>query len=285
MKPFITCSIKTIPLLLILIFSACGSNNQEENSTPVADTTEITTPKVSASTTEDFFYSLPSPLLMAKIFKKTGLKYMDGVTNAPENISKYSSSQSKTLNLGIYSTDLAYSVLNKQSQMAIQYMESVKRLSDDLGMSSVFATDDYLQRFKDNLNNEDSLINVVCALKGEMDVFMRDNDKEKQTILIFIGAWLENMYIATQLTRDANKEKVALRVAEQKYVLNGLMNVCTNFQGEDMEFKALYVKLNELKNLFDNLTVHGIEEKITIDERQLKAITEKTHDLRKEIVE
>ena len=92
------------------------------------------------------------------------------------------------------------------------------------------------------------------------------------------------MYIATQLTKEANKEKVALRVAEQKYVLNGLMNVSVNFQGNDDEFKALYTKLNELKSLFDNLTVQGEEEKITMDERQLKAITEKTRDIRKEIV-
>ena len=122
------------------------------------------------------------------------------------------------------------------------------------------------------------------AFSGEMDVFMKDNDKEKQTLLMFIGAWVENMYIATQLTKEANKEKVALRVAEQKYVLNGLMNVSVNFQGNDDEFKALYTKLNELKSLFDNLTVQGEEEKITMDERQLKAITEKTRDIRKEIV-
>jgi hypothetical protein len=116
-----------------------------------------------------------------------------------------------------------------------------------------------------------------------MDVFMKDNEKEKETLLIFIGAWIENMYIATQLTKDANKEKVAMRIAEQKYILNSLTNVSTNFQ-TDAEFKALYQKLSELKTLFDNLSVQGEEEKIVMDELQLKAITEKTRDLRKEIV-
>jgi len=270
-------------MLSIFILSACGSANQEENSASVTDTATIAE-KDTSNPTQDFFYSLPSPLVMVKIFKRTGLKYMEGVTNPPDNVSKYSSVHSQTLNLGVYSTDLAYTVLNKQSQQAAQYMESVKRLSDDLGMSSLFAADDYLQRFKNNLNSEDSLINVVCQLKGEMDIFMKDNNKEKQTLLIFIGAWVENMYIATQLTKEANKEKVAMRIAEQKFVLNSLMNVVTNFQSDDQEFKTLYHNLNDLKILFDNLSVHGEEEKITIDELQLKAITEKTRDLRKEIV-
>ena len=271
-------------LFSVFIFSSCGnSENQDENNSTQTDTTAAVSKDTAGNAAKDFFYSLPSPLVMAKVFKKTGLKYVDGIANSPDNVSKYSSVHSQTLNLGIYSSDLAYTVLNKQSQQASKYMEAVKRLSDELGMSSLFDADDYLIRFKNNLNNEDSLINVVCQLKGEMDIFMQDNEKEKQTLMIFIGAWIENMYIATQLTKEANKEKIAMRIAEQKYILNSLMNVSANFQG-DAEFKNLYLKLNELKTLFDNLSVQGEDEKIVMDELQLKAITEKTRDLRKEIV-
>lgn len=266
----------------LLVFSSCGNSSQEDTNSPMTDST-ASAPTDTTSPTEDFFYSLPSPLLMAKVFKKTGLKYMDGVANPPDKASKYSTLQSKTLNLGVYSADLAYTILNKQNQQATLYMEAVKRLSDELGMSSLFDSENYLNRFKNNLNNEDSLINVVCALKSEMDIFMKDNDKEKQTLLIFIGAWVENMYIATQITREANKEKVASRLAEQKYILNNLMNVSAHFQ-TDEEFKSLFQKLGELKGLYDNLTVQGEDEKLVMDERQLKAITEKTRDLRKEIV-
>lgn len=269
--------------LFIIFLSSCGQGKTDENNSDSADTTTSATAVDTANKTQQFFYSLPSPLVMMRVFKRTGLKYVDGVANSPDNITKYSTAYRKTLNLGIYSADLAYTVLNKQSQQASKYMEAVKRLSDDLGMASLFDTDDYLTRFKNNLNNEDSLINVVSELKSEMDVFMRDNDKEKQTLLIFIGAWVENMYIATQLTKDANKDKVAMRVAEQKFVLNSLMNVIPNFQN-DAECKDLFLKLNELKTFFDSLTVQGDNENVTIDQLQLKAITEKTKTLRKEIV-
>lgn len=266
----------------MIALMSCGADNHDENNTTLQDTAAVAA-NDTVSATRDFFYSLPSPLLMAKVFRKTGLKYVDGVANSPNKVSKYSSVHSKTLNLGVYSADLAYTILNKQNQQATLYMEAVKRLSDELGMSSLFDSDDYLKRFKDNLNSEDSLINVVCELKSEMDIFMKDNEKEKQTLLIFIGAWIENMYIATQLTKEGNQDKVATRVAEQKYILNSLMNVSSGFQTDD-EFKALFGKLSELKNLFDNLTIMGEDEKIMMDELQMKAITEKTRDLRKEIV-
>ena len=266
----------------ILITPSCSSGSHDDINSAQTDTTSVDV-NTNSNSPKDFFYSLPSPLIMVKVFKKTGLKYIDGVANSPENVSKYSSIQKKTLNLGVYSADLAYTVLNKQPQQASKYMESVKRLSDDLGMSTLFDSQDYFKRFKDNLNNEDSLISIVCLLKSEMDIFMQDNEKEKQTLLIFIGAWVENLYIATQLTKEANKEKVAMRIAEQKYILNSLLNVSANFQS-DAEFKDLYLKLNDLKNLFDNLTVQGEDEKLVMDELQLKAITEKTHSLRTEIV-
>lgn len=282
MRPTTLLFSNTVLAATFLLLSACGSGTQEDTNANMADSA-ATAANDTTTPTEDFFYSLPSPLLMAKVFKKTGLKYMDGVANSPDKVSKYSTVQSKTLNLGVYSADLAYTVLNKQSQQATLYMEAVKRLSDELGMSSLFDSDDYLNRFKNNLNNEDSLINVVCGLKSEMDMFMKDNDKEKQTLLIFIGAWIENMYIATQLTKEANKEKVATRIAEQKYILNSLMNVSAHFQSDE-EFKTLFQKLTELKGLFDDLTVQGDDEKVVMDELQLKAITEKTRDLRKEIV-
>ena len=116
-----------------------------------------------------------------------------------------------------------------------------------------------------------------------MDFVMQDNEQEQQSLLIFVGAWTENMYIATQLTKEAGKDKVAMRIAEQKPILNNLTNVMADLQNE-ADFKEIYPKLNELKQLFDALSVQGEEENLVMDERQLKAITEKTLEIRKFIV-
>lgn len=270
-------------IFFAVLISSCGSDSQPGSAAPAQDTAALQQGQNTQVTDQDFFYSLPSPLLMAKVFKKTGLKYVNGLANSPDYASKYSSGFSKTLNLGVYSTDLAYSVINKQSQQAAKYMEVIKKLSDDLGMSSLFDADDYLNRFKNNLSNEDSLIHIVSQLKSEMDIFMRDNNKEKETLVIFVGAWIENMYIATQLTKEVSKDGVATRIAEQKYIFNNLMNNMANFQN-DKDVHGLFLKLNDLKEMFDNLSVEGESEALVLDIHQLKSITEKTRLLRKGIV-
>ena len=47
---------------------------------------------------EDADFIIPSALQIHTIFKTSGLKYIDGITNAPENTSKYLSKFEKLLN-------------------------------------------------------------------------------------------------------------------------------------------------------------------------------------------
>lgn len=273
-----------IGTVVALMIAGCNSGTQpESNSTEIRDTVD-TVKDTSTQTTEDFFYSLPSPLVMVKFFKRAGLKYVEGVANTPDNLSKYTSLDRKTLNMGVYSADLAYCILNHQPQQASKYMKCIKLLSDDLGMAAFFNTDDYLTRFKNNLSSEYSLLQIVSGLKSDIDIFMRDQNKEKQTLLIFIGAWAENMYIATQLTKDLNKEKIATRIAEQKYILTSLMNSVVKYQN-DSDFSKIFSKLDDLKILFNNLPLQEETEKPIVDELQLKSITEKVSRLRKTIIE
>src|SRR4030066_391566 len=99
MKSIFPFSLKIVLATSWLGFFSCGSENTEETNADVHDTLE-TASKDTGDQTQDFFYSLPSPLMMVKVFKKTGLKYMEGVANSPDNVSRYSTTESKTLNLG-----------------------------------------------------------------------------------------------------------------------------------------------------------------------------------------
>src|SRR3990172_7420214 len=74
--------------------------------------------------------NLPSPLQIAYIFKKSGLKYVPGTAHDAGKSGNYSSQFSQSIALGLYSSDLAYCVLNKQSNDARNYMKAVKDLSD-----------------------------------------------------------------------------------------------------------------------------------------------------------
>ena len=90
---------------------------------------------------EDMYnFVMPSPLQIAAIFKRAGLKYSRETTNTVDNASNYTDRVTKALNFGVYAADLSYCVLNKQPQDALKYMKTIKKLSDDLGMTSMFGS-------------------------------------------------------------------------------------------------------------------------------------------------
>src|ERR1051326_2322241 len=118
-----TGSIISAAVLLTALWS-CGSNKTADNNTDVKNDTAA----VKEDTTEEVqendngkTYLLPSPLQIAYIFKKSGLKYVAGTTHDVKKQNDYSTSYSQSLALGIYSSDLAYCVLNKEKQDAINY--------------------------------------------------------------------------------------------------------------------------------------------------------------------
>ena len=84
------------------------------------------------NTAKRIFYSLPSPLETAMLIKNAGAEYNEGLMNPTENTSRYITSKSKALNLGIYSTDLSYASLFDQTQATLSYIEAAKEMADGL---------------------------------------------------------------------------------------------------------------------------------------------------------
>ncbi len=272
-----------ISFLLVRCSSEVEDNKTDTNQDGSAD--EAFDTLTLKEETAKFFYSLPSPVAIAVIFRSSGLKYVEGITNNPTNVSKYSTIQKKALNLGVYNADLSYTVLNKQNQHAVDFLDAVSTLSGGLGMGSIFQSENYFERFKQNIGNEDSLSNLISDLKMEADAFMYDNDKQNTALFIFTGVWVESIYISTQLTKNKYDERIALLVVEQKYNLDKMMHLLTDYE-KDPEFEKLYLYLNSLKAVFDRVVTKGDNEepKIIVTERDFYDITEKVQLIRSKII-
>jgi hypothetical protein len=126
----------------IMLTVAFGCNQKSDKENGAADTTATDTSAAGNLETDtkvqDFVQSLPSPIHIAKIFQRAGLKYIPGMTNSPGNAAKYLSPYSKSVNLGVYTTDLSYCTFNNQSQEAISFFKAVKTMTDGLNLTSIF---------------------------------------------------------------------------------------------------------------------------------------------------
>jgi hypothetical protein len=158
--------------------------------------------------------SLPSPLRLATIFKRAGLGFNEKGLNPISNVKKYTSGQYiQALNLGVYSADMAYCVLNLQYEKAKDYLKTSKELASHLGLSSAFETRSLGKRFEHNLGNEDSLVLIVSELQMETDLLLEKNKQSYISSLIFTGAWLEALHTAGNLFD--NEEHISTAILEQ----------------------------------------------------------------------
>ena len=267
-----------------MIIAACGSDNTKEESitTPVEDSV------VAEAETEEITYSLPSPLQIANIFKKSGLKYKAGITSELKDPAKYTTNLNKAINLGVYSADLSYAVLNKQNQEAMTYMKLSRQLADNLGMGSVFDEGNLSKRFEKNLTNEDSLAYIIAELQMVTDMYLDENDQQQVTSIVFSGAWIESMYIASRVFEKGKDKSLNNKLAEQMTILGIIINALKAEEKKDPAITGLIADMVTVKDIYDALpsvknnpdASDDLEKELTLTDDEVSQLTKKIEALR-----
>ena len=244
--------VKSVLFVASAVFMvSCGNNEaakEETDSKSVVKEDTTATAEVPETS-----YSLPSPLQIASIFKKSGLKYKSDLTSQMRDPSKYTSSLSKSLNLGVYSGDLSYCVMNKQSQEAMKYMKLCRSLADNLGMGSVFEEANLSKRFEKNLENEDSLAYIIAELQMVTDMYLDENDQQQITSIVFAGAWIESMYIGSKVYEKGKDKSLNNKLAEQMNILGSIINALKAVEKKEATIASLITDLKSIKDIYDAL--------------------------------
>ena len=178
----------TIKIAAVLIASsllyACGGNQEEEN---IITQEEVVTEEITIEETNELEYVFPSPLQIAELFKRAGLTYIGDLTNSIDNVDNYNSKQDQKLNYGIYSADMAYCIMNNQTQESINYLSTLKKLSEKIWMTDVMGAMGLSQRLEANVGNEDSLTYIMADLQMQMDDYLDENEMGAAGSIIFAG--------------------------------------------------------------------------------------------------
>jgi hypothetical protein len=268
--------------LVLSVAFGCGQNTDKEAGaadSTAADSAMMARDSIAESKTQDFFQSLPSPIHVARIFQRAGLKYISGITNPASNASKYMSPYSKSINLGVYTTDLSYCTFNDQSQEAISYFKAVKTLTDGLNLTSIFESTNMIPRFEKNIGNKDSLVTLMATMSMESDILLKQTSRLDIAYLSFAGAWTESAYIATQMLKNKRNPDILKRLLDQNNSLGKLIGLLQDFD-DKQEFESLISSLSDIKTSLDVLN----SENTTTHEEEFKKLTAKVETLRSKIV-
>lgn len=207
------------------------------------------------------FYSLPSPLETAMLLKTAGVDYNEQILNDLGRIEQYTTTKSKAVNLGIYTTDLSFASLFDQAQTSLNYMDGIRRIAVEMGINDA-VDDETLRRLEDNLNNRDVVMDIISETFLNSSSYLKENDQQDIAALVLTGGWIEGLYIGTQMAGGGPVEdnELAIRVAEQKLSLSIVERMLednkTNASGrENADVVDLISELEPLKAAYDNIEV------------------------------
>ena len=202
---------------------------------------------------------------MAYLIKGLGVKFSNKYLAPTENVDQLSTNFKQALNLGVYGADLGYLNIYNKTGAVIEYISAIKTLADEIRVGQFF---DFttLKRLAQNSQNLDSLMNSSLQSFDAMDEYLRSNNRSSISALIITGIWIEGLYLATQVAKDAPHPDLAERIGEQKIILEKLLLIINNFS-KDKQFKDLLGELKKINNYFKDVEISYILSEPVSEER------------------
>lgn len=265
---------QAILLFSVVSFTAvsCGPGEDDPDGNDI-DTPGVVEPPI--MNIEGEIFSIPSPIQMATLIKSAGANYNKDILNSPKNFTNYSSNFQKALNLGIYGADLGYVTLYDQTQDAVAYLQSVKRLGDELGISGAF-DQKLMTRFEANIGIKDSMLAMVSDAYRASDAYLKNNERNDISGLVLTGGWIESLHFAINVNNMKSTPEVARRIGEQKSSLESIIRLLEQHSSQP-EYEELLASLKDLMTAYEGVTFEYVyQEPVTDPGKKMTTITSKT---------
>ncbi len=199
------------------------------------------------------FYNMYLSVEMSTLFDAAGAVFNENLLNSTDNITDYTTSAKKAMNLGVYAVDLSYSKVFEQVETAGKFFNAMQKLAEELGIPADYF-ENTARRFDRNINDKDSLIKIANEVYMATDSYLKDNERYSAAAQIILGGWTEAVYIAIDIAKSTRDFEIIERLAEQKYSLSNLMDMLQNYESDAVIAEYL-VKLKALKVVFDTFEV------------------------------
>ena len=204
----------------------------------------------------EIFYGLLTPTEITTIFSRLGIPYEKAALNPPSNDDLYTSNSKAAINLGIYGVDFGYVKMFSIGQQMIDYLMTVKDMSNKLGIPDKFLIDP-IKKLETDISSPDTIMALVNKSYSDIENHLRKDGRESTAGLMLMGGWVEAMFLTTQLLYYPEKpdQEVVEKIAQQKYTLTSLLSFMKNYY-DDPVVVYYTKKLIYLKKYFDTFDIY-----------------------------
>ncbi len=237
---FIRLSITLLSFIAVLGLWSCGGSKEDQSQNSDEFTEAQGTVKENI---EQLVYNIPSPSEIPYLLQATGAEYNQSLLNDRKKADSYGSRPDKAaLNLGVYTTDIGYLSSYDKTQEAIDYLNSSKKLADNLGVIGTFDTE-VLKSFESNIGNKDSLANILNKAVKSTDKYLQDDSKNRLAALLLTGSFIEGLYISTGLIKTYPKD--ILPNDARNLILTPLIQVILNQEKSVDEMVSMLASIKD----------------------------------------
>lgn len=269
-------------VLLSVWIMGCGESIEEGQNTNIAEEGKKQSGiRLAPEVITGIIQSIPNPVEVAFLIESMGVEYDPTLLNDPSNVSKYNTDYRRALNLGIYSTDLGYANIYGKNQDVINYLSSIRDLADGLRVGKYFDFEHIRQLASSKENLSELVLESTRNLEKMNDALQKEG-RTDMTVLILTGGWLEGLYLLCNVEREQHNEELAIRIAEQKLVLEQLLVLLRNYESENAKIGKLRADMEELAEIYKHIDVRYVPGEIkqvvvdgllTIEQEQKAEVT------------
>lgn len=248
-------------LFSVALTSVSCNSNSSEGEKNTTDTIVSDSNRVDSLTTEkknriEFKFStvevnLPSPFEVINDLQSYHPPYKKELLNNASNVKKYVSAYKKEVNFGIYGIDFAYTNFFGENQDMLNLYGTIQQMAKDLDVDKVHAQ--YMDRFKANTSNKDSMIALMDNLFNETDAYLKKNERFVAASHILAGALVELNYLSLNLLKDMKKgpdnDKLFEKTYNENLYLYHLIKLYEEYTDKDS--KELLKDLKDYRTAYD----------------------------------
>lgn len=251
MKKAIAAIIIPILVLSFIALTSCNSCNNSGAAKKLTTTEAEQLPKLQKEISTHV-YPLPTSAKIIKMLTDLDVGYMIGLTNPAPNVKKYYLSYTRSINLGVYGADLSYVSLYNNTQEVTTYLDVIRSLSNDLNMAKIYDRSLY-DSIRKNIDNRNRLVDILTTTFDNIYNYMADNDQQTLALLVVGGAWVEGMYLTTNVSEAAyNVATIANVLLEQKKSFETFLDLTKTYMGDTM-IRDFVKELEPIKAVYATL--------------------------------
>ena len=278
-----------IPFLLLsceetntTTFSKLPSFNLNQDSSTIQQESHV----------EKIYFNVPSTMKTAYILKKAGATYDASFPLNPNKANDDFTTEQQALLLGIYGSDLNYTIVSNKNQETIYYLNSINSLGEKLGLGNIL-NQEMKNRIEKNVNSKDSMQVIITDLFWKIEQSLNEDGRSRIGALIVTGGWIEGLYVATQIAiKMPENIKIKSIICQQKFsskdVLELVKNSCSSEYISDVvlrPLKQINASLSTIKTRkeFYSSELNVDENDMIIDNNVINEITTIIEQIRDDI--